>query len=98
MQPIGYFTDCRQAEDLVRKFGDKELKELPDIDQAALVVALAGLMMANIAGITVDVSEAAEACIPVAYDLTSDAIQEALVILDGITPDDAIGILQFLVQ
>jgi hypothetical protein len=98
MQPIGYFTDCRQAQDLVRKFGDKELKQLPDIDQAALVVALGGLMMANIAGVAVNVSEAAEACIPQAYDYTSDAIQDALTILDGITPEEAIGVLQFLVQ
>jgi len=98
LRPIGYFTDCRQAQDLVKKFGDHDLKQLDQIDQCALVVALSGLMMASTAGLTVTLEEAAEACIPSTYDYTSDSVQEAIAILDGISPDEAVNVLQFLVQ
>ena len=96
--PMGYFTSEDRARLLAERFGDHDLKQLPQIDQAALTVALSGLMLATISGITVTLEEAAEACIPSTYDSTSDAVQEAIAILDGITPDEAIGVLQFLVQ
>lgn len=54
--------------------------------------------MANLAGVTVSLEEAAEACIPTAYDYTTDEVQEAIGILDGLNPDDAVSIIQFLVQ
>jgi|GEM_PF-1793460 len=97
-KPIGYFTSDNRARLLTERFGDNDLKQLPQIDQAALTIALSGLMMASIAGLTVTLEEAAEACIPSAYDYTSDAVQEALAILDGISPDEAVNVLQFLVQ
>lgn len=96
--PIGYFTSDDRARLLVERFGDYEIKQLAQIDQAALVVALAGLLMADLAGITVSLEESAAACIPTTYDYTSDEVQEAITILDGIKPDGAIGVLQFLVQ
>ena len=96
--PIGYFTSDDRARLLTERFGDNDLNQLPQIDQAALTLALSGLMMASIAGLTVTLEEAAEACIPSAYDYTSDSVQEAIAILDGISPDEAIGVLQFLVQ
>jgi len=98
MQPIGFFTSDNRARLLTERFGDHDLKQLPQIDQAALTVALSGLMMANLAGISVTLEEAAEACIPSAYDYTSDAVQEALAILEGITPDEAVNVIGFLVQ
>jgi hypothetical protein len=96
--PIGYFTNDDRARLLTERFGDHDLQQLPQIDQAALTVALSGLMMASLAGLTVTLEAAAEACIPSTYDFTSDAVQEAIAILDGIHPDEAIGVLQFLVQ
>jgi hypothetical protein len=98
MKPIEYFTSDNRARLLIERFGNHDLKQLPQIDQAALTVALAGLMMASLAGVTVTLEEAAEACIPTTYDYTSDAVQEALAILDGITPDEAVNVIQFLVQ
>ena len=97
-QPIGYFTSDDRARLLTERFGDNDLKQLPQIDQAALTISLAGLMMADLAGIVVSLEEAAEACIPSAYDYTSDSVQEAIAILDGISPDEAVNVLQFLVQ
>jgi hypothetical protein len=98
MKPIGYFTTSRQAQDLVSKFGEHKLQELPDIDKASLVLALSGLVMANTAEIPITPSTAAKDFIPVAYNLTTDKIQEALEIIDNIKPDEAIGIIQFLLQ
>lgn len=98
MQPIGYFTTDDRARLLTERFGDNDLKGLPQIDQAALLISLGGLMMANLAGITVSLEEAAEACIPAAYDYTTDEVQEAIAILEGISPDEAVNVLQFLVQ
>ena len=69
--PMGYFTSDDRARLLTERFGDHDLKQLPQIDQAALTVALSGLMMAALAGITVSLEEAAEACIPSTYDFTS---------------------------
>ena len=96
--PIGYFTSDDRARLLTERFGDNNLNQLPQIDQAALTLALSGLMMASIAGLTVTLEEAAEACIPSAYDYTSDSVQEAIANLDGIRPDAAVNVLQFLVQ
>jgi hypothetical protein len=96
--PIGYFTSCEQGQNLVKRFGDHDLSDLCQIDQTALVVTLGGFMMANLAGVTVSLEEAAEACIPTAYDYTTDEVQEAIAILDGLNPDDAVSIIQFLVQ
>ena len=96
--PIGYFTSDDRARLLTERFGDNDLKQLPQIDQAALTIALSGLMMADLAGLTVTLEEAAEACIPSAYDYTSDSVQEAIAILDGISPDEALSVIQFLVQ
>jgi len=98
MQPIGYFSSDDRARLLTERFGDHDLKQLPQIDQAALTVALSGLTMASLAGISVTLGEAAEACIPSTYDYTSDAVQEAIAILEGIAPDEAVNVIAFLVQ
>jgi len=97
-KPIGYFTSDDRARLLTERFGDHDLGQLGQIDQAALTLALSGLMMANLAGVAVTLEEAAEACIPSAYDYTSDSVQEAIAILDGISPDEAVNVIQFLVQ
>lgn len=97
--PIGYFTDCNQGRLLAERFGDHDLKDLPQVDQAGLVVALAGMFLAQTVGLeATTVADAAAAVIPESYDYTSDAINEAIEILDGINSTQAIEIIQFLVQ
>lgn len=97
--PIGYFSSCNQARLLAERFGDHDLKDLPQVDQAALVVALSAMFLAQTVGLeTTTVADAAAKAIPEGYDYTSDAINEAVDILEGITPTQAIEIIQFLVQ
>jgi hypothetical protein len=97
---IGYFTACHQGENLVRLYGDGNLGNLPQVDQAALVVIL-GLYLyyETVCPSGLDNFEnAALDAIHSDDDETTDNIQAALSCLEGIDKDGAIGILQFLVQ
>ena len=100
---IGYFTSCPQAYALVQRFGDADLAQLPQLDQAALIVALSGFVMSDLAGtdgndVVLSLDEAAGQFIPEAFqEFTSDFV-EAIAILMGISSDDATDIIQFLTQ
>ena len=99
-KPIGYFTSCPQAENLVRLYGDRDLDKLPQVDQAALVVIL-GLYLyyETVCPSGFDNFEnAALDAIHANDDETTDEIQPALACLEAIDKDGAIGILQFLLQ
>ena len=98
-QPIGYFTACPQGQALVRRFGDRDLAELPSVDRAALV-AILGLYLYNTAvhGESSSLGTAAYDSLTIYDDQTTIALREAIDILDGITADEAIAIIQFLVQ
>lgn len=100
--PIANFTDSKQAAALAEKFGDRDLTKLTESDQAALIMILAAMVYRDVSrvgrmsGITI--WEAAEQVIPADEDFTSDQMETALEILEGIDPDDAIALIQFLVQ
>jgi len=98
-KPIGYFTSCPKAENLVRLYGDGNLDKLTQVDQAALV-AILGLYIyyeAIYPG-SENLENAALDAIHSDDDETTDDIQGALACLAGIDRDGAIGILQFLLQ
>jgi len=101
---IGYFTACPQGQRLVERFGDGDLAGLPQLDQAALIVALSGFIMSDLSGTDVydmvlSLDEAAGTFIPEAYqEYTSNHFVDAISILMGIDKDDATNIIQFLVQ
>jgi len=96
---VGYYTGCPQAENLVRLYGDGNLDKLPQVDQAALVAILGLFIYYETAFSASDnFNDAVADAIPESADATSDAIQGALACLAGIGKDEAIGILQFLVQ
>jgi len=101
---IGYFTSYPQASALVQRFGDADLAQLPQLDQAALIVALSGFVMSDLAGtdgddMTLSLDEAAGEFIPEAYEgYTSNHFVDAIAILMGINSDDATDIIQFLTQ
>ena len=97
---IGYYTGCRQAENLVRLYGDGNLDKLTQVDQSALVVIL-GLFLyyeTVYPGGVDNFENAALDAIHSDDDETTDDIQGALGCLAGIDKDGAIGILQFLLQ
>ena len=103
-QPIGYFTDCAQGKALVRRFGDRDLGGLSQIDQAALLVLLSSVVMAHACGESGTIEEFfeifcnEESPLSYCYDSISDNINDLLFILEGVTNDDAIAISQFLAQ
>jgi len=99
-KPIGYFTSCAQAENLVRLYGDGNLDKLTQVDQSALVVILGLFLYYETAypdGFD-NLENAALDAIHSDCDETTDDIQGALGCLAGIGKDEAIGVLQFLVQ
>ena len=102
-KPIGYFTSCPQGQRLVERFGDADLAQLSQTDQAALLVTLSGFVMSDLAGtdgddMALSLDEAAGQFIPEAYqEYTSDFV-EAIAILMGINSDDATDIIHFLTQ
>ena len=97
-KPIGYFTSCEQGQSLVSLYGGK-LDKLPQVDQAALV-AILGLFLyyETVYPDSVNFQDAALDAIHTDCDETTDDIQGALGCLAGIGKDEAIGVLQFLVQ
>ncbi|MBD2156255.1 hypothetical protein [Leptolyngbya sp. FACHB-16] len=96
--PIANFTDSPQSMALAEKFGDRDLSKLTHTDQSALVLILAKLIYRNHIQKPIDIWEAAEQAIAEDEDQTSDDMGTALGLLEGIDPDDAIGLIQFLVQ
>lgn len=96
--PIANFTDSKQSLALAEKFGDRDLDKLSPTDQAALVLILAKLIYRNHVQKPIDIWEAAEQAISEDEDQTSDDMGTALGLLEGIDPDDAIALIQFLVQ
>ena len=96
--PIANFTDCKQAIALAEKFGDRDLEKLSDIDQAALVVILSKFVYLNLIQHLASIWDAAEQAISENEDQTSENMGTALDLLEGIDPDDAIALIQFLVQ
>jgi len=101
---IGFFTSAPQAWLLVKRFGDNDLKQLSQTDQAALLVALSGFVLSDLAAINgedmvLSLDEAAGQFIPEAYqEYTSSHFVEAIAILMGINSDDATDIIHFLTQ
>jgi len=101
LMPVANFTDCKQAAALVEKFGDKDLAKLSDIDQAALLCILSAIVYRDVCTTgkqPLTIWEAADRAIPEDEDHTSEAMEDALEALEGIDPDDAIALIQFLVQ
>ena len=98
-KPIGYFTGCPQGENLVSLYGGVNLDKLPQVDQAALV-AILGLFVyyETICPDGGRFEDAALEAINEGDDETTDHIQGALACLEGIDKDEAISVLQFLVQ
>jgi hypothetical protein len=99
-KPIGYFTACPEAENLVKLYGDRDLDKLPQIDQTALAVILSLYLYFEIAypGSVRNFELASQSALHSDDDYTSDEIQAALACLQGVDKDGAIGVLQFLVQ
>lgn len=98
-QPIGYYTDCPQGQTFVNRFGEYSLDGLSQTDQTALIVALSGMVMGRLAGFgDTTVLDAAGECVPESYGYYSDDLDEAIGILEDVTPDEAIRVIQFLVQ
>jgi len=103
-KPIGYFTACPHGYRLVQRFGDADLAQLSQLDQAALIVALSGFVLSDLAAINgedmvLSLDEAAGQFIPEAYqEYTSSHFVEAIAILMGINSDDATDIIHFLTQ
>jgi hypothetical protein len=97
--PLNYFIQFEQGEKLVKRFGDRELDGLSQTDQTALLAILAHFIY---------MCQASEAILPIAHtasdaiqpddDLTTGAINEAIAILEGITPGQALPLIGFLVQ
>lgn len=98
LMPVATFTECTQAAALVATFGDRDLGKLSSIDQAALVLILSRLVYRDHIQKPVAIWEAAEVAIPEDEDETSTDMEAALELLEGIAPDDAIALIQFLVQ
>ena len=96
--PIANFTDSKQALALAEKFGDRDLAKLLPIDQTALLVILARLIYRDRINQPIAIWDAAEQAIAEDEDQTSDDMGTALELLEGIDPDDAIALIQFLVQ
>jgi len=100
---IGFFTGCQQGYRLVQRFGDSDLAQLSQTDQAALLVTLSGFVLSDLAGtdgedMSLSLDEAAGQFIPEAFqEFTSDFV-EAIAILMGINSDDATDIIHFLTQ
>ena len=97
---VGYYTACPEAENLVKLYGDKDLDKLPQIDQAGLLVVLS-LFIYYENAYPGSIRNCELACLNALNcddDYTTDEIQPALACLEGIDKDNAIGILQFLVQ
>jgi len=97
---VGYYTACPEAENLVKLYGDKDLDKLPQIDQAGLLVVLS-LFIYYENAYPGSIRNFELACLNTLNcddDYTTDEIQGALTILENISKDDAIGLLQFLLQ
>ncbi len=96
---IGYFTSSQQGQQLVRRFGDGGLDKLPQIDQAGLLTALSGLILVDAQGLTLSLEESADDFVLAfdCYDVT-DGFHDAIAILEGVSKDEAIGVIQFLLQ
>lgn len=101
-KPIGFFTSCSQAEALARRFGaygGTTLMGLSQIDRDGLLCILAHFVY---------MCQASEAILPIVDtssdailpddDLTTDTINEAIDLLEGITPGEALQLIGFLVQ
>jgi hypothetical protein len=97
---IGYYTDCAQGQTLVNRFGEYSLDGLPQSDQAALLVALSGMVLAHSIGFDAStVLDAAADVLPEDYTAyCGDDLDEAIAILEDVTPDDAIRVIRFLTQ
>jgi len=97
---VGYYTACQQGQALVALYGDRDLAQLSQIDQAALAVILSLYLYFEIA-YPGSVRNFELACLNAIHsddDYTTDEIQPALACLEGIDKDGAIGLLQFLLQ
>lgn len=105
--PIGYYTNCAQAQKLVEKFGEGSHSVLPALserDRAALIAISAMYFYRLRTGFPVDdtenvsLSELYMTLLEVEGGYATKSMKEAIDILMGIEAKDAINILAFLVQ
>ena len=113
MRPIKDFTECEQGQRLVDRFGDCELEQMSNSDQAALVVILAGYIYSWLGNCPTSdrnagrlplynpeygSESATTVFMPEQFDCTSEDVWEALQLLNGIAIDDAMNVINFLMQ
>jgi hypothetical protein len=97
--PLNYFIQFEQGENLVNRFGDRVLIGMHEIDQAALLAVLGHFIyMCQASQAILPIADTASHAINPDDDLTTGAINEAIAILEGITPGHAIGLIAFLAQ
>ena len=99
VKSICAFTKAPQATAFAQTFGDRDLDDLPMVDQTALVVVLAHIVYERVAHCPARAMlDIAVDAIPEDMDYTSPAMQEALDLLDGISVEDAAQMIAFLSQ
>ncbi len=97
---IGYYTSATQATELVKRYSDYTLPKLPPVDRAILLAVLSAYVYINLPELnhTLNLLETAEQFIPEHLDRSTEEAFTALDLLNGISRQDAIGVMQFLLQ
>ena len=99
VKSICAFTKAPQATAFAQTFGDRDLDDLPMVDQTALVVVLARMVYETVSHHPArSLLDIAIDAIPEDVDYTTDAMQAALDLLEGISVEDAAQMIAFLSQ
>lgn len=97
--PVSEFTICKQAKALVNRFGDYGLEAMRPEDEGALLAILAILPYREFVGLSVNIEDAAEQIFADPdLDKTSEDMPEIIELVEGITVEDALLLMQFMMQ
>lgn len=96
---VSEFTVCKQAKALVERFGDYDLEAMRLEDEGALLAILAILPYREFVGLSVNIEDAAEQIFADPdLDKTSEDMPEIIELVEGITVEDALLLMQFMMQ
>lgn len=102
MKPLGYFYQFPQGEALVTEFGDYNIDGLEEADQAALLVVLSAVVFGYVTVFDPDedrpIAAVYNALQSMFVDGCTSSLDTAIEILEGISKDQAIGLIAFLTQ
>jgi hypothetical protein len=98
--PIGYFSDCIQAQRFADRFGDFNLQHMQPADHFSMLAILGQFLYQTVLFGEGEITLLDAAADSVHPDDESEAeeLAEAVALLEGITAEQAVQVIQFIVQ